>query len=143
MFEGGIRVPMIVKWKGKIKPNSKTDYVSVFWDVWPTLADLINAKPKEETEGISFLPTLLATGKQSNHDHLYWEFYELGGRQAIRQGNWKLVKNDVNKGGTYFLFNLNEDPSETKNLADQNPDELTRLKLLMESARTESEIFNF
>ncbi len=143
LFEGGIRVPMIVKWEGKIKPNRITDHMSAFWDVMPTLAELLKVDPIRSSDGISFLPTLLDLGKQKKHEYLYWEFHELGGRQAIRKDYWKLVKNKVNKGGDYLLFDLSKDASESKNLADEIPKKVKELTELLETARTESKDFKF
>jgi arylsulfatase A-like enzyme len=92
LFEGGIRVPMMVKWKGKIKEGSSTNHISALWDVFPTIEEIIKKKPTVKLDGISFLPTMLGSKSQKKHDYLYWEFHELGGRQAIRKGKWKLVK---------------------------------------------------
>jgi arylsulfatase A len=87
LFEGGIKVPMIVKWKGKIQEGCKTNHVSAFWDVMPTFSELIGAKCNSDIDGISFLPTLINKGTQKKHSYLYWEFHELGGSQAIRKGD--------------------------------------------------------
>lgn len=144
LFEGGIRVPMIVKWKGKVKEGTTTDHISAFWDVFPTFSELIGSKKNSNIDGISFLPTLLNNAsKQKEHDYLYWEFHELGGRQALRKGNWKLVKNNIQNGGELFLFNLKTDPSETNNLMKENPEKLQELQKILEGARIESETFKF
>jgi arylsulfatase A len=143
LYEGGIRVPMIVKWKGKIAAGSATDHISAFWDIMPTLAELATTQVTTPTDGISFLPTLLDKGNQKQHSYLYWEFHELGGRQAIRNGNWKLIKYNVNKNGIYQLYNLENDPSETNDLASKMPEKVAELSTILESSRTESEIFQF
>ncbi len=143
LFEGGMRVPMIAKWKGKIKEGTQTNLISAFWDIMPTFTDILNIKLKSETDGISFLPTLLNTGDQQNHEYLYWEFHEKGGRQAIRKDNWKLVKYNVQESPEYFLFDLDLDPSETKNLSEVKPEKLNELKQILENSRTESEFFKF
>lgn len=143
LYEGGIRVPMIAKWKGKIDEGSKTDHISAFWDVMPTLAELENEKISTAIDGISFLPTLLKNGNQKKHKHLYWEFHELGGRQAIRQGNWKLVKYNVIQNGKYELYNLKKDSSETLDLASKMPEKVAELAKILESSRTESNVFKF
>lgn len=143
LFEGGIRVPMIAKWKGHIKEGSSTDHISAFWDILPTFSDILNTKIKSETDGISFLPTLLNSGKQQNHDYLYWEFHEKGGRQAIRKDNWKLVKYKVKETPEYFMFDLSLDPKETNNLSETKPEKLNELIQILENSRTESEIFKF
>ena len=146
LFEGGIRVPMIVRWPGVVMPGTVTDHVSAFWDVMPTLAEMVNAKLPGEIDGISFLPTLRGNPEaQKKHDYLYWEFHELGGRMALRQGDWKLVQYDVNKNpaGSFELYNLKQDPSETNNVAVAFPEKLKLLKQVMLAARTPSETFRF
>ena len=144
LYEGGIRVPMIVWWPEKIYANSETDHISAFWDVMPTVADIIGVEAPENIDGISFLPTLLGD-EQQVHEYLYWEFHERGGRQALRKGNWKLVQYNVNKEpqGKYELYNLAEDVGEENDLADKNMEKVEELKGLLKNARTESEIFQF
>jgi arylsulfatase A len=144
LFEGGIRVPMIVKWKGTIAERTTTNHISAFWDVFPTFSEIVKKDLKNDVDGISFLPTLLGKPtQQKQHDYLYWEFHELGGRQAIRKGDWKLVKYNVKKEGVYYLFNLRSDPSETKNLIDKFPEKRIEMTKILENARSESEYFNF
>jgi len=143
LYEGGIHVPMIAKWAGKIAEGSSTDHVSAFWDVLPTIAELINSDVSESMDGISFLPTLLNENTQKEHGHLYWEFHEKGGRQAIRKGNWKLVRYDVNSEGQYELYNLNQDPSEEKDLSKEMPEKVVELSMVLEASRSPSEVFQF
>lgn len=143
LYEGGIRVPMIVKWKGKIEEGSKTDHISAFWDVMPTLAKIVGTKIKNAIDGISFLPTLLNKGIQKQHKYLYWEFHELNGRQTIRQNSWKLIKYDVNKNGKYELYNLENDLSETNDLATKMPEKVVKLAKILKSSRIESKVFQF
>lgn len=93
LYEGGIRVPMIAKWPNKIEPGSKTTHLSAFWDIFPTFMEIVGGENPDDLDGISFLPTLYGKEeKQIQHDYLYWEFHEKGGRQAVRKGNWKAVK---------------------------------------------------
>ncbi|MFW5756697.1 MAG: arylsulfatase [Tangfeifania sp.] len=145
LYEGGIRVPMLVRWPGKIEPGSKSHHVSAFWDVLPTFTDLIDAPTPENIDGISFLPSLLGEGNQKKHDYLYWEFHEKNGRLAIRQGDWKLVRYDVftPEKTTTELYNLTDDPGEENNIAEENPEMTSKLLQLLESARTPSEDFKF
>jgi arylsulfatase A len=144
LFEGGIRVPMIAKWKGKIKEGTTTDHISAFWDVFSTFSEIAKSNEIKQVDGVSFLPTLLGeTSKQKKHDFLYWEFHELRGRQAIRKDQWKLVKYNVKTTPKFFLYNLEVDPSETINLAYKNPEKLAELNEILENARTESENFKF
>ncbi|MCE4566702.1 arylsulfatase [Maribellus sp. CM-23] len=144
LYEGGIRVPMIAVWGKKSKAGSKSDHISAFWDVFPTVGELTGAQVPENTDGISFLPTLLGE-QQKEHDYLYWEFHEMGGRKAIRKGNWKLVHYKVNKPEetTTELYSLEADPGEENNVATDHPDVVQELEALMENARTPSETFPF
>lgn len=146
LYEGGIRVPMIVRWPQKIKPGSVSNHISAFWDVMPTLAELTGATLSEPVDGISFLPELLGDHKrQTQHDYLYWEFHEQGGKMAIRKGDWKAVRLNVNKPDETIteLYNLSSDPGEEKNVADMHPEILGELEKLMQKARQPSSVFPF
>jgi len=145
LYEGGIREPMIVWWPGKVEAGSKTDHVSAFWDVMPTVADIAGIEVPKNIDGISFLPTLLNQNKQVEHDYMYWEFHEQGGRKALRKGNWKLVRyNFFNpEMTTTELYDLSKDISEENNLAEEYPELVKELMELMNSAHTESEVFPF
>ena len=145
LYEGGIRVPTIARWPGKIAANSQTNHLSAFWDVYPTLAELTGQEIHDSVDGISFLPTLLGKEGQQEHEYLYWEFHEKNGRQAIRKGDWKLVRYDVfsPEKMTTELYNIAEDPAETRNVAEENQDIAEELLHLMKGARTESPVFTF
>ncbi|MFV0592047.1 MAG: arylsulfatase [Draconibacterium sp.] len=144
LYEGGIRVPMIAVWANKINAGSESDHISAFWDVFPTVGELTGAQTPENIDGISFLPTLLGK-EQKEHDYLYWEFHEMGGRKAIRKGNWKFIHNKVNKPEetTTELYNLETDPGEEKNVAADYPEVVQEMETLMSGASTPSEIFPF
>jgi len=145
LYEGGIRVPMIAVWKGKIQAGTETGHPSAFWDVFPTVAEITGAQTPENMDGISFLPTLLGKDNQQQHDYLYWEFHELGGRQALQKGDWKLVKYNVldPEKTTTELYNLSNDLGEESNVAEQHPEIVEELSEIMKNARTESEVFTF
>jgi len=145
LYEGGIRVPMIVKWPARIKSASGTSHVSAFWDVLPTLADAAGVKAPENIDGISFLPVLTGRSFQQQHAALYWEFHELGGRQAVRKGDWKLIKYNVLVPGktTTELYNLKTDAREQNNVANEHPDLVSELTVIMQQSRVPSEIFRF
>ncbi len=144
LYEGGIRVPMIARWSGKIAPGTTSDHVSAFWDFLPTVAQIIGDSTTVTTDGISFLPTLLSKDQeQKQHDYLYWEFHEMGGRQAVRYGDWKGVKNNIKDGGKLELYNLLEDTAETTDVASQNPEIVTKIEQILSTARTDSKDFNF
>ena len=143
LYEGGIRVPMIVKWPSKIPSNSTSDHLGAFWDFLPTFAQLINVDKISYTDGISMLPTLLGQGKQAQHSYLYWEFHEDGGRQAIRMGDYKLIKQKVkNPAQSYYeLYNLKKDPTELVNLAQKEEEILQTMISLMDRVRVENPDF--
>ncbi|WP_299668299.1 arylsulfatase [uncultured Polaribacter sp.] len=146
LYEGGIRVPMIIKWPQKITPGTKTDLVSAFWDVFPTFSEIAEIAVPAGLDGISFLPTLLdQSEKQIQHDYLYWEFHEKGGRQAIRKGKWKAVKYNVleKPNAPMELYDLSKDIGETTNIAAMHPEIVDEMKLIFLNARTPSEIFTF
>jgi len=142
LYEGGIRVPMIVSWKGKIIPGTRNGHPSAFWDFLPTACEIAGISVPEQVDGISFLPALKGE-EQPVHESLYWEFMEKGGKQAIRKGKWKLVRNQVitEPPGTIELYDLDEDPGETQNVSDIHPELVRELLDEMEAGRTESDIF--
>jgi arylsulfatase A-like enzyme len=144
LYEGGIRVPMIVRWPGKVRQGSISGHVSAFWDFLPTACELAGLVIPEETDGISFLPELLGN-EQPAHENLYWEFSEKGGKQAMRMGHWKLVRNDFFRvpGGQPELYDLSSDPGEEKDLSSEFPDTVRKLLAEIEKVRTESESFPF
>jgi len=145
LYEGGIHVPMIARWPAQVEPGSETSHISAFWDVMPTLAAMTGASLSDTLDGISFLPTLTGEGSQAEHDYLYWEFHEKGGRIAVRKGKWKGVRYDVLKdsGKGIELYDLGMDPGETRNVASEFPDVVAELTGIMLRARTESEIYQF
>lgn len=146
VYEGGIRVPMIARWKGVIKPGSETSHPSAFWDVLPTFAELLKVNAPKNLDGISYLPTLKGEAKrQKRHDYLYWEFHERGGRRALRQQQWKLVQLDLKAKppGAFELYDLSKDPGETNNLAAKYPARVKAMAKVMSAARTPSKDFPF
>ena len=139
-------MPFVVRWPGRIAANTTTDHISAFWDVLPTLADVTGVTPPENLDGLSMLPTLTGReGDQQQHPHLYWEFHERGGRQAVRKGNWKAVRYDMgaNPDAPIELFDLSTDLGETTNVADDHPDIVAEMARLMEESREPSTLFNF
>ncbi|WP_439130871.1 arylsulfatase [Polaribacter sp.] len=144
LYEGGIRVPMIARWPSKIKPNSKTEHISAFWDVLPTFAEISNVSAPENIDGISFLPTLTGN-EQKTHDHMYWEFHEQGGKKAVRKGKWKAVKLNCfyPEKTRVELYDLSVDIGEENNVAALHPEVVKELSLIMESEHVENEDFPF
>lgn len=136
LYEGGIRVPMIVWWPGHVAEGKVSDRLWAMWDVMPTLADAIGAKPLTDVDGISMLPSWYG-GKQTNlHDHLYWESHEQGFQQAVRLDDWKGLR--LKQDGPIELYNLKSDIGETNNLAAQHPDVVARIEKIMHDDRTDS-----
>lgn len=135
LYEGGIRVPMIVSWPGKVEAGSETSQITAFWDFPATFADLAGAK-FDGGDGISFLPTLMGKEEaQKQHDYLYFTFMERDGSQAVRKGPWKLIELKLRSDNPVFeLYNVEEDPSETTNVAAENPQIVEELKQLMSEA---------
>ena len=144
LYEGGIRAPMIIKWPNEIIAGSETDHISAFWDFMPTFADIIGQDTPDNIDGISMLPTLTQRGRQKEHKYLYWEFYEKGGRQAVRMGEWKGVKYDLmNPESQLELYNLQNDPFETTNVADKHPAIVKKIEGIIKGAHVESDVFHF
>jgi len=136
LYEGGIRVPMIARWPGKIEPGSVTNHVSAFWDFLPTAGELAGFEAPEGLDGISYLPTLLGK-KQKKHRFLYWEFHEgRSSKQAVRMGGWKAVRNALSK--PLELYDLSVDVGEKNNVADEHPDVVKEIEDFLKTARTES-----
>jgi arylsulfatase A len=143
LYEGGIRVPMVVRWPGKVKPGSVCDTPLAFWDVMPTVCGMTFADLPKDTDGVSFLPAL--TGhQQPMHEFLYWEFPGYGGQQTIQMGKWKAVRQKVSAKamkGTLELFDLEADPGETTDVAAKHPEVLAKLVEAMKREHTPSKDF--
>lgn len=132
VYEGGIRMPFIARWPGKIKAGSVSDLVSVQYDLMATLADL-TGQQAPPNDGVSYLPTLLGKNKQQkNREYIYFEYPEKGGQVAIRMGNWKGVRTNVrkNKNATWQLYDLSADVNETRDIAQQYPAIIERFKAI-------------
>jgi arylsulfatase A-like enzyme len=140
LYEGGIKVPMIARWPGRIAAGTISSMVSAQWDVLPTVLELAALPVAANVDGISLAPELLAAGEQAAHASLYWE---LGRQQAYRQGDWKLYRR-ADSGGQIEvteLFNLALDPNETTDLAAAEPERLAQMLAGARAARTPSEVF--
>jgi arylsulfatase A-like enzyme len=142
LYEGGIRAPFIARWPGKIKAGAVSDHVSAFWDFLPTMCELVGTPSPADTDGISYLPTLLGQTGQRTHDFLYWEYHSQGGRQAARMGNWKAVRNGVKKSpnGPLEIYDLAADRAERRDVAAQHPEIAERAAQIMTRERTPSAV---
>jgi arylsulfatase A-like enzyme len=137
LYDGGIRVPMIVRWPGKIRAGTETDHISAFWDFLPTACELVGVDPPENIDGISYLPTLLGEeARQKKHEYLYWEFYA---NRAVRMGKWKAVGQPA--GNRLQLFDLEADLGETNNVASDHPQIVEQMRQIMLDAHVDSPFF--
>jgi arylsulfatase len=143
LYEGGIRVPMIVTWEGIIAPNSTSNHISASWDIMATVCELANIEAPLN-DGISFVPELLGK-KQKEHEYLYWEFPEGGGSKAIRMGKWKGLILNIHREGeaNMMLFDLEADPQERNNVASRYPDIIKLMRENMAKAHKEPEVEKF
>ncbi|MBU0640527.1 MAG: sulfatase-like hydrolase/transferase [Planctomycetes bacterium] len=143
LFEGGIRVPLIARWRGRVRPGTTTAHVSASWDILPTLAEIAGVAAPENIDGTSFLPTLLGRPGQQRHDYLYWEYRARGGNQAVRMGRWKGIRRGIGtrRDAPLELYDLEVDVGETRDVAAQHPEIVKRVTEIMRTARTESEHF--
>ncbi len=140
--EGGIRVPLIVHWKGKIQPGTVSDHVTASWDIFPTICQLAGIEGPPGIDGISFMSALF-NKKQEEHPFLYWEYFTYNynwnkpdnntprnylDSRAVRIGNWKAIENDMykNKSSLTELYDLDTDPGEKNNVAGKHPDIIKR-----------------
>ena len=144
VHEGGLRVPMIASWPSHIEAGSTSNHISAFWDWLPTLCELTNIKTNTNSDGISFVASLLQNEKQTPRDYLYWEIPEYGGQQAVRMGKWKAIRKDILKGNLSIeLFDLNEDISCQKNVSAENPNVISQIETIMKKEHKTSEIERF
>lgn len=139
MYEGGIRIPFIAYWKDHIRANTTGDFIGAFWDIVPAFAELTQTKAPA-SDGISFIPSLLGDKQVAKHDHLYWEFYEGGFKQAVRKDNWKAIR--LYKGSHPVrteLYDLSNDIGENNDLSLQYPDVVKEMEQLMDKEHTTSD----
>jgi len=143
--EGGIRVPMIATWPGIIQPGTRSDHLSAFYDVLPTLCEVAGAGIPKDIDGISFLPTLKGRKQRYQNEYYYWEFPEYGGQIAIRKGNWKGIAREIKERNEvrFELYDLKKDPLEENDLAPQYPGVIEEFMGIIRKEHTEAEIEKF
>jgi arylsulfatase len=142
VYEGGIRVPLLARWPGKILPGREPDHVAAFWDMLPTLCEVAHIDTPTNLDGISFAPTLFGDSDQAAHEFLYWEFPAYLRQQAVRTGHWKAVRSGVDQGDSDFeLYDLSSDIGETRNVASQHPDVIKRITEIASESHVPSKAF--
>ena len=115
LYEGGVRAPFIVNWPKMIKEKKTVEHITAFWDFLPTVTELVGAEKVKGIDGISYLPLLIGNGDVArNHEYIYYEFYEQGGKQSILKDGWKLVRLNMSKPGELQeeLYYLPDDVGE-------------------------------
>ena len=145
LYDGGIHTPFVAQWPDRIKAGSSTGHVSAFWDFLPTVCDIVGAEIPAGVDGISYLPSLTGSGKQQEHEYLYYEFHEKGGKRAVLKDGWKLVELDSKdpEKAYYELYNIEADPEEKDNVISENMKIARKLKKIMDSERTPNENWDF
>jgi len=143
LYEGGVRMPTIVRWPGQVAPGTTSERISGFEDWMPTILELIGAADAtpQNIDGISLAPTLLGK-EQQPRPFLYREFSGYGGQQSIRVGDFKAIRTNMGKGNLAIeLYNMAEDVGEQKDVAGEHPEIVTRLEKLMQQQHTPSALF--
>lgn len=138
LTEGGVRVPMLARWPGKIKAGAVSDQLGYFADILPTLSEVAGAKVDVKTDGISIVPTMLGQGKQQHHEYLYWEFYEQGSRQSVRFGDWVAIRQPM-ISGVVELYDVSKDIGQKSNVAAEHPDLIKQASGYMDAAHVPHE----
>jgi arylsulfatase A-like enzyme len=139
LYDGGIRTPFLVRWPGITKASSVSNEVCAFWDLLPTLAEVVGEKPPAGLDGMSIIGAMKGE-KLPSRTYLYWEFHENGFSQAVRMGNWKGVRLK-NRHAPIQLYDLVTDLGETQDVAASHADIVKRISEIMNSARTDSKEF--
>lgn len=146
LYEGGIRAPLIARWPGRIQAGSESNLVSAHWDMLPTFCELAGVEAPADIDGLSLVPELTGRGTQPQHEVLYWEFYERGGKRAVRFGKWKAVQRNlrsVDQTTGVELYDLSEDVGEDHNVAAEHPEQVNKALRYFQQCHTPSEFWKF
>ena len=136
LYEGGIRVPMIVRWPAQLDGGQVSDFPWAHWDILPTAAEIAMTKAPKGIDGISIYPLLTSKPQTNAHEFFYWEFHENGFQQAARTGEWKAIRPQA--GEPLELYNLKTDSAEKNDVAKNNPEIVGKFESYLKTARTES-----
>jgi arylsulfatase len=142
LYEGGIRVPLIARWPGHIPPGSECRVPAAFCDLFPTFCALAGASVPEGLDGRSLVDVLMGRSSAPPHEFLYWEFSGYGGQQAVRLGDWKGIRVDLQKRLTELeLYDLSKDVGEKENVAARRPEVVDRILEIMKREHSTSSLF--
>jgi arylsulfatase len=141
LWEGGIRVPFLARWPGKIKAGAVSDLPAGFLDLFPTFAAVAGADVPGDVDGLSFLPTLLGQEGQKPREFLYWEYPAGGGWQAVRLGPWKGVRTQLAQKKPLELYDLSKDPGEKEDVASKHPELVAKIEAILAREHVRSELF--
>ena len=138
LYEGGLRLPMMVRWPGHIKAGRVSDFLWYFPDVLPTVAEICGTNPPDDVDGLSILPELVgekaAGHPQKTHEYLYWE---MGGQAAVRMGSWKAVRPGEKR--PWQLYDLQKDLGEEHDVAEEHREVLAKMVAFAEEAHEPAE----
>lgn len=142
LYEGGIRVPFIACWPGRIPAGSEATMPVASWDLFPTILTLTGSTRAAPLDGVDLSPLLLEGAATIEREHLYWEFHSRGGLQALRYRNYKALRKDAhqNPRGPVELYDLERDPGETTDVAASHPEVLARVIEWMDAAHQASPV---
>ena len=139
LYEGGIRIPFIAYWKGRVPANVESDFAGSFWDLLPTIAEITKTQ-SPVSDGISFLPALFNNKQPQRRNALYWEFYENGFKQAVRKDHWKAIRfYKSTKAMRTELYDLKKDVGENNDLSSKHPRRVKKMEKLMNKERQPSD----
>ncbi|MFN7828111.1 MAG: arylsulfatase [Acidobacteriota bacterium] len=142
VYEGGIRVPLIAHWPGRIGAGRTADLPAAFYDLLPTLVEIGGGRSDHPSDGVSLVPTLTGRGRQRRHEFLFWDFNGYGGQQAVRLGNWKGIRRQIGKGNRQLeLYDLARDPAEHHDVAAAHPALVRKIEKIMAANHEPSALF--
>jgi arylsulfatase A-like enzyme len=142
LYEGGIRIPLIVRWPGRVPKDTVCDHVAYFGDFFATATEIAGAACPAGLDSVSFVPAMIRrSDQQANHPYLYWEFYEGGSKQAVRLGNWKGVIHPIGSQ-TLELYDLRTDLGEKRDVSGSNPEVVKQILSIARSAHVPSPLWH-
>lgn len=143
LHEGGIRVPLIVRWPGQVTPGSQSSFPTYFADQFPTLCDIAKLNKPDGLDGISLVPTLTGQGAQAARNPMVWVFPEYGGQVAVRMGDMKAIRKDLSRKpvGNWEVYDLGSDWGETRDLAQTRPEVIAQAERILKTQTAANPVF--